>query len=1187
MGVRLTRLTVVGFKSFADPVELVFDRGITAIVGPNGSGKSNLADAIAWVLGEQSGTVMRSRRAEDVIFAGGPGRAGLGMAEVTLVLEQDEEELGLPFREVTLTRRVFRDGDTQYAINGARARLRDVLQIAAALRAEWVIVRQGAVEELLALRPSERRDVLEHAAGLSGLRLRQAEARQQLAEAERHAQRLADLLQELEPHVQSLAEAAERARQALAVREALRESTLLLFAARWRRAREEVDRVRLRLAELDREDGDAKQVLRSARESLQRTEQEHQALLAERETCSVRRHERARAAEAAAHRAQLADQRAATLGAHLHLLEEDTHRAYEEVEAATAELERLESSWAAACAELAEVESALQRVEEAAAIRAQQADRLRSALQVCERQLRRYEAECQQLARERTAVAAAVETQRRERARLQAQRAARAQERATFEEELAALEARGAELEKRLASATAEVERQSTTVRRHAATVQRSQQTVDELERELVFVRTRLQVLSQALEGELVSSATRAVLAAARRGLLHGVVGALGTLIETPPELETALEAALGGHVHDVVVERWSDAEAAIAYLKEHRAGRATFHPLDSVRTLLPARLPLGSGAPGVVGIAADLVSTSPALRPIVQSLLGRVLVVTDLAVARRLLAQLPAGWIIVTREGEIVRLSGSVTGGATRGRERGILTQAREHRALADRCARLQELVTQARRELADAQARHEQARIAEQEARRTLQLLESERTELLAARARAQRALAALAEAEQHDAEASMQLEQLLASNVERERSLVEQAAASEAIRTRLEEQRSRLVAELAAFEAPDAERDRLSARAAVIRERLRSLERERAQLQRQLQGLERRLQEFAARRENLMSERDTALVEASRAAEEAARLRAEVVELEQEETRLAVLVEERARQLASARSALSAAEERLRRVERELASTRATLERSEQVQRSVLESAVWELDGAWQADELAGELDRLALQHREPVERLERRLADLRRQWQELRQFGEATIAQYEAERTRYESLRSELQDVRATIQTLRTLLSELDQQIERGFVRSLRALDRAFAAACTELFGGGRARLIARDGTGSIEGVELVVQPAGKRVRSVQQLSGGERTLAAVALRVALLEVNPLPFCVLDEVDAALDEANVLRFRSVLERLAERTQFLVITHNRATIEAAGTLYGVTMGADGVSRVVSLRLADYVEE
>lgn len=1187
MGIRLTRLTVLGFKSFADPVELVFDRGLTAIVGPNGSGKSNLADAIAWVLGEQSGAAMRSRRAEEVIFAGGPGRAALGMAEVTLVLEQDAEELGFPFHEVRLTRRVFRDGENQYLINGARARLRDVAQIAAALRAEWVIVRQGAVDEVLDQRPNERRGFLEHAAGLATLRLRQAEARQRLTEAEQHAQRLEDLLRELEPHIATLAEAAERAREALTVREALRETTLHLFAARRRRARDEAERARCRAAECECAYEDAVGTVRHARESLERAESEYRALAAQREMLVERRRVRVREAEAAAHRAQVARERAAVLTLQLDSLDRDTVSTHHEAVALQQEFERVAALHAATNNELAAVESALQRTETAVAERASRAAQLRRDLKELERQLTQCERERQRLARERVTLAATTEARRQELAQLRAAAVERARERTAAERELVTRTAREAELAEQLTDAKLEVERCSALLRQTGSKLERQAHVVRELERELILARARLDASSRALEGELIAGATRAVLAAAHRGQLSGVLGTLGALIDVPPELELAVEAALGGHLHDVVVERWTDAEAAIAFLKEHRAGRVTFHPLDSVRTFPPTRLPLAIGGPGVIGVAAELVSASSALRPVVQSLLGRVLVVTDLATTRRLLQQLPPGWVIVTREGELARPSGSVTGGAAKSRERGVLSLARERRELAARSERLEQLVAQGRQELESTRVEDEQARTTADEAHRKLRALETAHAELLAERQRAERALTMLVEMQARETQAIAHLERLLTKAEEQERALAAQEAEWESTHHKIEEQRARLVDELAALERADPERERLAARVAVLRERTHALERERAQLERQLERLQQRASELASRRAQLAADYERALAEAERAESEAASLSAAVSEFEREEVAVATALEEQARCLSAARSALATAEEHLRQTERERAAVRATLERAEELQQAVLESAAWELSGAREVEELSETLAQLAEQVSEPPERLERRIMDLRRRWQELSRFGEAAISQYKAERARYESLRSELQDVRATVQTLRTLLAELDRQIERSFARSLRTLDRAFAATFSELFGGGRARLIARDGTGSIEGVELVVQPAGKRVRSVQQLSGGERALTAVALRFALLESSPLPFCVLDEVDAALDEANVLRFRAMLARLAERTQFLVITHNRATIEAAGTLYGVTMGEDGASRVVSLRLAEYASE
>lgn len=1183
MGVRLTRLSLCGFKSFADPVELVVDPGITAIVGPNGSGKSNLAEAIAWVLGEQAGAAVRSRRAEDVIFAGGPGRPSVGMAEVTLVLEQDGDELGLPFREVSLTRRVFRDGEGQYLINGARARLRDVLQIASALRAEWVIVRQGAVDAILDQRPSERRDFLEHAAGLSGLRLRQAETRQQLADAEAHADRLEDLLRELEPHLRTLADAAERAREALATRGALRNAMLQLLAARWRRAHDALEQSRTRAAQLRTE----REELLAARERLARElaalEAELQLLETRTNEMSRQRYQHERALVAAQHRAQLARTRTETVlarSATLARAREQLEREYEELDR---ERGRVSAAEAAVAEELTVLSQQLRDLEQAASERAQQRAALRRSLSELEQQRRTSATQLERLARDRAALLASGEARRADLARLRNEHAARQAEQLLVERERAELEERWVAHSAALEQAERETDRLRVECDRVEAEVARRERVVRELEREYAAVRTRLELLSQALEGELVTSATRAVLAAAKRGQLTGIVGPLGALIEVPAELEAAIEAALGGHAYDVVVERWSDAEAAIEFLKRTRAGRATFHPLDSVRAIHSNQLPAIVREAGVLGIAADLVRVSSAVQPVVRSLLGRVIVVSDLATARRLLPLLPPSWVMVTRDGEITRPTGSVTGGSPRSRERGLLAHARERRDLAARLERLETMLARARQELAVATEESRRLRAAYDASLRNLQHLRDEEAALTRERERLERTRAGLVE---KLAEVTAELARLEATLERDQARLAELAEAEQALQARvalLQDEERALANRLAELERPDPERERLAKQVAVLEERCRALEHERFRLDQQLARLAGRRTELERERVELERTHSALLGELEEAEQEAGRFRDLLERLASEEQRLRELLERQAQQVAAYRGERAALEERLQALERDLAAAEAAVERAEQASQNVLESAAWELGASFPPEQLIALL-REQERENQAIEALERRVALLRRRWQELSRFGEAAIAQYESERERYETLRAQLADVRANIQLLRELLTELDRQIERGFARSLRALDRAFATTFIELFGGGRARLVARDGTGAIDGVELVVQPAGKRVRTIQQLSGGERALTALALRLALLEVSPVPFLVLDEVDAALDEANVLRFRALLERFTARTQFLVITHNRATIEAAGTLYGVTMGDDGASRLVSLRLSDY---
>ncbi len=1182
MSVRLKRLYLHGFKSFAGAVELCFDRGVTAIVGPNGSGKSNIADAIRWVIGEQSYGSLRGRQAADVIFAGGPGRAPMGMAEVSLTLEQEGERLGLPFAEVTVTRRLFRDGESHYLINGKRVRLRDVLQLAASLGPDYSVVSQGLVDAVLSQRPVDRRGLFEQAAGIAGLRLRQAEAAANLAQAEANAARLEDLLRELEPRLHALERAAHQAEVAIRVRDELRQTLSQLYA---RRSREIVARIE---AAAEAEfiamvaASEARVAMEHAAHALAAVEAETLALRRRVQELERERQTRRSALQVTLHHIELATtrasssrQRLADLGRRLAELGREEATLGQEREAIEAERSSLAERLRELDHKLAELEA------EARTVEARRAE-ARAALRECEeaerriqRELARWEAERSQQEQARAGLLA----EREHLARIHAEREARRRELAArtshLEQVGTALGARLLDARQALATAEHDVAASQAELAQAAAAL-------SELERELTATLVRLDALERLADSGGMAGAVRAVLEAARAGTLSGVVGTLGSLIEVPPELEVAIEVALGGHLQDVVVERWADAEAAIAYLKRTRSGRATFQPLDTVRAGGPQQVPLGGLGTEVIGVATELVRCEPRVEPVVRSVLGRVLIVRDLPTARAMLDRLPPGWTIVTRHGEITRPSGAVTGGF-RGRERGLLARERELRELRRRRGRLGAEVERARQKVQQLDATHAERLTRRRESEAELARLEAEERERRLELELQRQRFAELEQEATRDRERVVELERQLQATEQRLQAIT-------AGRGRVEAERQRLIATRAAWQreletiAAELESGRHQvARAdrAAVRRQLEVAEQRLARLEQQAQRLAEGREVLA--RQRLETEQELArLVEERQARQEdLQRQRAELGEIEREHAMATEQLQERLERERAQRDALTALEQRLREAERALDRCRIERGRAEDERTLLLERASWDL-AIEDPESLLGRLAAIELDPEVPVDELERRVAHLREQWQRLGRYGEESVEQYQQEKERYERLSRELEDVRAASRQLRETLEHLEREMRVSFNRTVQGVDRAFRQMFSELFGGGRGRLIGPNGAGHEEGIEIVAQPPGKRLQSLHLLSGGERALTAVALLFAILSVRPVPFCVLDEVDAALDDANVVRFRDMLRALSERTQFVVITHNRATIEGAAVLYGVTMGEDGASHILSLRLS-----
>ena len=1193
---RLKRLELRGFKTFASPVTLDLDTPITAIVGPNGSGKSNVADAVRWVLGEQSSRALRTKRTEDVIFAGGNGRPQLGMAEVALTLDNEDGWLGLPQAEVCFTRRAFRSGESEYFINGARARWRDLSDLV--LKANlgpsgYTVVGQGMVDLALSQRPEERRALFEEAADVKRHYLKIKESRDKLAATEDNMRRVADLAGELAPRLASLERQAERARRHEFLSAELRGLLARWYRHQWRRSQTELARLEAEearasdelaaaqaaaaakadsAAALSHRRGELGQQLAAlsadlggVRGDLERTQLEWAvgreratALVARRAQIVARREtlaeegERDRKDLALARTAQgkvIEDRERlardlAQLGQSAAAAQAAREARAAEQAAAERELERLTESWAQTRAALAR-----QGERHVAADRERQAQL--AGLREAERRLAEGEAE----------LVGGDEALGKVAARLRAL-AADAEER---EREAGAAEAEALGAEHRL----------------------------EELRRERQVLQARLAVLDRWREDlSGYHAGARAVLQAARSGKggrLSGIVGIVAGLLRVPAELETAIEVALGGRLQDVVVEHWRDAEVAIEFLKHTRAGRATFLPLDTVRGGLTANPVAG---PGVLGLASELVQYDPVHAVIARHLLGRTIVVQDLAVARRALAACPSGWQIVTLSGEVVRASGAVTGGTLGPQQGGLLGQERERRDLPGRLRTLEGALGSAERQVAERRTVLHELRAAvgrlvalqrEQEASR--QRLEAEaragRREVERWRregARAGQAAQTAAREEAMAAEREASTQQALVEG-ERARELAKAAVeearlalataeadggdslrclaeARAALATAARDE-SRLAVELA-------ERERELARAARAAEQLSA---EDAELAGQAAGLDASLGELAERARDLGRQKDDLAAQEAALRGELAAAERQLGEVEASRRELQARLSE----LAAGQSAASAAVQRARG---ELAALR---------ERGLGDLGVEHGEGPrqlrlpWEeaADDAEEEVN---------PDQLRRQIDQFRAQLRGLPAVNPEAVRDYEELAARHSYLTSQNADLQMAGRALRQAIGDLELAMRKQFERTFAAVAGEFRRYFTTLFGGGSAHLTLTDPDNLLDtGVDIVAQPPGKRLQNLALLSGGERALTAVALLFALLSVKPAPFCVLDEVDAALDDANVARCLGLLRSLAERTQFVIITHNRITMEAAGALYGVSIGRDGASRAISLRLED----
>jgi chromosome segregation protein len=1205
---RLKHLELQGYKTFAARTRFVFDGGITAIVGPNGSGKSNIADGIRWVLGEQSYRTLRGKRTEDMIFSGSALRPRLGMASVSLILDNGDGWLPIDFAEVTITRRAYRSGENEYLLNGSRVRLRDITELlskSGLARRTYTVIGQGLVDAVLSLRPDDRRELFEEAAGITLYQTKRADSLSRLEETRSNLLRVNDIINEIAPRMRRLEREAERAEQHAMLSDQLEGLLRTWYGFRWHQEQQNLHR---------------------ARDAMTR-----------REASLVRRREALAAldeqmAALRSHQGQLRSK----LGG-WHRESGDLHRQMEEVQRdlavwqerarllarqtdeLQAEVAQLEAQTQAAAERVATAEQQVAASEAAFRNQEGQVTQAQAALDAHEEQRAELSRQMAEVQAQVTDLATKVSDRRNRLAQLDERRQALAQERAGHQTVITDQQATVSELSSQLETVTTEharllAEREALVAEAadlkaaldDAQALQaRHRSTLAEAQRIAERLQTRHELLSRLREdGEGLRAGVRSVLQMAHRKqpatqgsqeppehILSGILGTVAQLLQVPAEYEVAIEVAIGSHLQDIVVESWSDAEAAIRFLQEGKQGRATFLPLDTLQPAPHLEIPEQQG---LVGLASDLVRSPDRLAPVVQLLLGRTAIAHDLQAARQASDRLQGEFQIVTRGGEALHSSGYVTGGKHRKEVRGqMLAREREWRELPAQIKANHDRMEELESALAEAQAaeqgvQRQRAALEEQQGKREeaaavvlaqrndlqqqLELADQQivlrqeqiaqldaQTEQLRAQESALQADLAQLTANQQAAEQQVsalqsELDQLRGETLYQQLSEARTAAAVARgtlghRRTALEGRREALAAVQVQLESK--------------RQRVAALEGEQASLARQIS--DQRSQEAVVQGWLASLAKKIEPAEA-----ELARLEAEQQEMETEETVIRGRLRDAESRHAQALLNQSRQEDRLERLRRQIMDDFGLVE-MEPVE-GIPDQPPLPLG------ELVSSLpvvERLA-------EGLEEEIHQIKAQLRRMGPVNPNAPDEYAETLDRYTFLTTQATDLEEAARSLREVIAELDMLMRQEFHTTFRAVSDRFKENFAQLFGGGTARLQLTDPEDvSQTGVEIVARPPGKRQQTLALLSGGERALTAVALIFSILEISPPPFCILDEVDAMLDEANVRRFRQALEALSQRTQFIIITHNRGTIQAANTIYGVSMGDDSVSQVVSLRL------
>ena len=1171
-------LEIQGFKSFPDKVKITFDAGVTGVVGPNGSGKSNLSDAVRWVLGETSSRQLRAAgKMEDVIFGGTRRRSAMGFASVRLTLDNTGHTLDVDADEVTIGRKYYRSGDSEYTINGQVCRLRDVYELLLDTgigRDGYSVIGQGRIAEIVAAKSSERREIFEEACGIAKYRYRKTEAERRLAAAGENLERLRDILGELESRVGPLERESAKAQKFLELSEQRKTLEVTLWTDSVHRARDTV-RQQVRdyetaQADYERFDGEAKAAEQEAEEI--RMQAQQLTIAVERLNGDIR---------SITEQISGSDSRIAVLENDILRNEESIASLRSEIEAgeqdgaeADAALQRhravaakMEAEGEKLAAEIDALNAELTKLADASNASGARKDTLRA--EITDLTAKRTEAQVAQAAAE-----AAEETARQRLPALE-----QAVQEGTDQWETARQDLTDTiryremltENEKQLANVRSGLELK---LKNRKAALDEADTTEQRLGRELDAARQRLSVLRE-LEKNMdgYQNSVKAVMRAAGARRLRGIIGPVSAILKVEPGCEVAVETALGAALQNIVVENEAAAKAAIALLRSDNAGRATFLPLDTVQPgVFRGRLS------GTARLASSLVQADARYDNIVSNLLGRIIVVEDINEASRVARDNGFRSRVVTMDGQVINAGGSFTGGSVQ-RSAGLFTRKQEMEELRIRAAKLQ-------KDCLAAQEKTDQCK--EQVDALQAELTATASEQITAANDRVR------AEAEQKRLEAAAaQLE--TARNARRQEIDTLQAALADS-RAKAEDA-AKLQAELTAkIDRRTAEMSRIAegddsflTRQNALAQDLSAKRLEQVTRQKdaelaysQIAALEQRARDAAARRTSL-EESVAALATRSDAC------RAEIADIRQtradsqttiaqKEAEIREATQKRlARQqaetetLARARTAADSREEMSREMAR-LAERKAAAE-SEYDQTVAKLWDEYQLSVS-QAEALCVEFDSLPA--------LRAQVADLRGKIRALGSVNVSAIEEYKEVKARYDALVTQVTDVEESRNELSRMISKLSAQMREIFTDSFRAINENFGRVFAELFGGGEASLMLEDESDVLSsGIGIRVAPPGKVIKNLEALSGGEQALVAISIYFAILAVNPAPFCILDEIEAALDDANVVRFAQYLRRVSDKTQFIVITHRRGTMEAANVLYGVTMQEDGVSKLLKLDL------
>ena len=1183
----LDKVEIHGFKSFGDAVKLSIPQGITGVIGPNGSGKSNVSDAIRWVLGEQSAKSLRGSNMQDIIFAGTEKRKSLGYAEVALTIKNPDQAVPIAYTEIVVKRRVYRSGESEYFINGSTCRLKDVQELfmdTGIGKDGYSIIGQGQIDRVLSSKPEERRTLFEEAAGIYKYKVRRLEAERKLEKQRDNLVRIQDIILEIEGRLEPLSIEAEKTTQFLKLKESLKEVDVNIFIFEIERIEKELAALNELITSIELQIKEAQEEENSFKQRQAECKQKKDGLYTDIETLISEISNLEKQQEKRQSQITINEEKVINIETLLEQVIEDQKAQELDNQNKKERLSLLETKRTALEIEHASKMTIIEQEET-------RVNALIKALNDLEGTIDSSKAELHQKMREIDLFEAELQKNDGMEAQLEYRKSQISEQISLLNSEIQHQEVSGKLLEKQKGEALTKLE----SLRANLNEVQASrmhlekdklakEKTLNNMTQNMIQTERQAKWLEQIKEEhEGYYGSVKQVLKVAKSEgqRWQGIIGVVGELVEVPRQYETAIVTALGGAIQNIVTRSEKDAKDMITVMKQRGISRVTFLPQDTVRSSSVINENGLKTEPGFLGFGNELIKYPAEYSNIISSLLGRILIIDNMENASRIARKYQYKYKLVTLEGEVFNSGGSLSGGSTKNQNNNIFSRARELKEAKEKYAYYKEEVAaqqSALKTLSDALAEQLKAEEALQLEIGTLDMnaknfsLEWDKTEHALKLTKANQL-------------------QLLTERNNIEDNMEQIKSGRESVKVRLEDLKSAIGDDEEALEALEKqltdlklEKDKANEKLTEKKISLSNTEQNMKYMMEQMHELEEALNgqgeksdqlaekmaKFEQEKQSLVEENKHIELEIEEgkhtielALEKRRQYDVQKVSLEQEEVKLVEII--------------SKSNEKLNNLKEE----RYRLENKKE--NSALQKQNWG-NTMWEQYELTYNR---ALEYKMEecsITDLKKRSVDMRAQIKQIGNVNVNAVEEYKETKTRYEFLTGQKEDMEKAEAALIEMIDELMSQMKEIFKTQFAIIAENFTEVFKELFGGGEAYLQLIDEENILEsGIEIIAKPPGKKLQNMTLLSGGERTLTAISLIFGILKLKPSPFCVLDEIEAALDDANVLRFADYLEKLSKYTQFIVITHRKGTMERAHTLYGVTMQERGVSTILSIELED----